>query len=228
MPTRDAQLNIRVTEARKDDWTEFVENTRAVDGVSDLVRKAVTAYIEAGGSPAAIGGSSGDGQSNTLPDNLSERLAVIEDEVSDVSTTVDRIDESTGYIERKLTEDDDNGLSDRLMRSIPPAKPLTDRWESLRDEFKSRPLDDPYIWQGTVSAFADELADGESHPDELLVEQSLDALLKGNDVPIETTETDGERRYWVERNPERQPFADGRTLEDSVEDRQYRRRQEER
>ena len=108
MVRRSEQILVRVTPERKEEWREFADDeSSSVDGMSDLVRRATTAYIENGGDPRAVGGdvSGDDGATTRGPDDLTERLAAIEDELSAVQSTVERVDESTNSIERMLSEE---------------------------------------------------------------------------------------------------------------------------
>lgn len=230
MSNRSEQVNLRITESRKEEWDAFAEESRAVDGVSDLVRRGVTAYIQAGGDPTAVETPSGTQSSGrSVPDNLSGRLASIEDELRDVSSTVDRVDERADFIERKLVEGDrETSFKDLLLRAIPPAKPGTERWESLRDEYGSTPRGEPIVWEGTVSAFMDSLGDEDPQTDESLIQQSLEAIHRGEDIDLEAETLDGERRYWAERDLEKQPYADGRRADQRTEQVAYSRRQERR
>lgn len=219
MAKRTEQINLRVSEERKAEWAEFAEESQAVTGMSDLIRKGVSAYVEANGDPTALSGGS-DG--SDVPSDLSSRLATIEDELSNVSSTVERIDESTGFIERKIVEDeDDTSLSDRLMRVVPPAKPLSSEWEDYREQYEDHPAGEAYVWSGTVSDIADAVDADESH-----VEQALQSAYKYSEVPIETDVIDDIRRFWSERHPERHPYADHRSTDHEAEMRDYERRQE--
>lgn len=236
MANRTEQINLRVTENRKERWSEFAEESRAVEGTSDLIRKAVTAFVESGGDPTAVA-TSMEGSQADVPENLSERLATIEDELSDVSSTVDRIDESTGFIERKVVEsesDDEPTLSDALMRRLPPAKPTSDRWNELRERHSSTPVGEPIVWEGSVDGFYDTLEGDYPQVDRDLIMQSLESLQRNpnSDVNLETAIVDEEKRYWVERDPTDQPYADARTLKQEAkhrtEERKFQGRQEDR
>jgi len=226
MGKRTEQLNVRITVDTKAEWAEFVEESRQVDGLSDLVRQAVAAYMNAGGDPREMGTTGGDDAVvAALPDDVDERLEDLQYELRDVAQTVDRIDESAGYIERELTESDGSSFSERLMRVIPPAKPETDDWRKKRDKYdddSGNPVGDPTVWDGTVEAFASAL-EASAHR----VEQSLSASLRyRDDVPLETAVVDGERRYWAERRLDYVPFADGRDAKREAEERAYKHRQE--
>jgi predicted transcriptional regulator len=226
MPQREAQINLRVTEETKEKWDSFAKESRRVDGRSDLIRRSVTAYIA-----RYTDGSVGlDQEARAFPENIDERLAAIEDDLSEVTTTVDHIDDGVAFIERRVVEDDeDTSFSDQLMRVVPPAKPTTEDWAELREKYASHPMGEPIVWEGTVEAITEALGvDNENTDiaDESLVKQSLDALARQEDPSLKTDVVDGERRYWGERDLERQPFADGRMVEQDVERRRFRERQE--
>lgn len=189
MPTRDSQLNVRLTEDRKSEWDDFVEETDGIDGVSELIRKAVTAYIASGGDPTAVSATTGGG-SGSVPDDVSTRLSSIEDTLSEVSTTVGRVDESVGAIEGEVLGGE-GLLTDWLTRAIPPAKPESEEWHELRERYEGKPYGEKVVWSGTVEDIA-EVRDN----DPSLVKQSLNQWHERKNSIIETDVVDGERRYW--------------------------------
>jgi len=226
MPNRTEQLNVRVTEDQKERWDTFAEESRSVGGVSDLVRRAVHAYIEAQGDPTTVAPNAGvDG---TIPENLSERLASIEDQLGGIATTVERTDESVGFIERKMVEPDTEttDFTHKLMGAIPPKEPGSREWRKARDRHEDRPDTPSVAWEGTIDAIADV-----TDSDPTLVEQSLDALVGQSDhteVDIQTANVDGEKRYYADRKLRHKPYADGRTQEREAKRKEIAQRQEER
>ena len=226
MAQRTEQINVRITGNRKDEWDEFAENSQAVDGVSDLVRKAVTAYTEAGGDPTSVSAPTGNGTdvSGAIPENLSDRLASIEDELDGIASTVERTDETVGFIERKIVaKDDDTTFTDKLMGAIPPKEPGTDEWRKAREKYEGDEQTPSIGWDGTPEAIS-EVTDS----DPTLVEQSIQSLRDQGEIDIETARVDGEDRYYVERDLTLRPFADGRRMEQESQRQAIADRQEDR
>lgn len=190
MPTRDSQLNVRLTEDRKSEWDDFVEETDGIDGVSELIRKAVTAYIASGGDPTAVSATTGSG-SGSVPDDLKTRLSSIEDTLSEVSTTVGRVDESVDAIEGEVLSDE-GIFTDWLFQALPIGKPESEEWNDFRERYKTYPVYDQIVWSGTV----EDIAEARDN-DPSLVEQTLQLWQQREDHPIKTGVVDGTRRYWT-------------------------------
>jgi len=202
--TRTSQINVRVSEEQKNEWTDFAEESIHVEnGLSELIRKSVTQFIRSGGEPPNLSGSGDE-----VPDDLSRRLSAIEDTLGDVRIAVDRVDDGVEYLEKEIASSDETSLSDQLMRVIPPAVPEGSDWVDLRDEYEDHPTGEPIIWEGTAGAFAQELDAQQG-----MVRQTLNQLALEPNDPIERQEVDGEMRYWALRDPKLQPYADGRTRE---------------
>jgi hypothetical protein len=224
MSERTEQINIRLTPDTKAKWAEFAEESRSVEGMSDLVRRAVNAYVDAHGDPTAVDGLSSGQAAANVPDDLTDRLTRIEDTLDDVATTVTRVDESAEVIERQLLDDNRENFVDRLMAIIPPSKPLSGEWDSDRERYEDDPEGGNIVWEGTASAFAAELDADVTH-----VEQALEAARENrDDVPLGTEVLDGERRWWSDRDLRYQPYADRRSDEWEAERRKRERRQKER
>lgn len=215
------QINIRVSEEQKKDWEEFAEESSHIQyGVSELIRKSVTQFMQTEGTPTRS--STGDGGS--IPDDLTDRLAAIEDTLGDVKITTERIDGSVEFIEHKLTEGDgEESFSDRLIRALPPSKPHSDAWSKDRELYEDHYYGKPVVWEGTADAFAEQL-----DADRQLVNQSLDALVGQQDSFVERAVVDGRERFYTSRELEMQPYADGRKVEEERRRRKRRRRKEER
>lgn len=216
------QINIRVAEEQKAQWEEFAEESREIQyGVSELIRKSVTQFIQTEGTPTR---SRTDEEGHTtIPEDLTERLARIEDTLGDVKLTTERIDESAEFIERALTDDGEESFSDRLLRAIPPSKPQSEEWDEDRERYEESHYGKPVVWEGTSDAFAEQM-----DADRQLVNQSLDAIVKRVDSPVETAVVDDRQRYYAPRDLLYQPYADGREAERDVQQRKRRNRKEER
>ncbi|MBX0322594.1 hypothetical protein EGH21_06085 [Halomicroarcula sp. F13] len=213
------QINVRLDPEQKERWERYAEEDKRVSGgISGLVRTAVEAFIDPEQSQSASSSESVD-----IPDDLSDRLATIEDTVQDVQTTVERTDESVGYIEQELFGSDDRPFSDQLIRAIPPARPHSETWEGDKQQYEDTRWGEPVIWEGTVDAFVEQL-----DVDRGTVEQSLKALTMQQDSFVETGTVDEVRRYWSDRELEFQPYADGRNVDEEQKRRKFRNRQESR
>jgi len=210
------QINVRISEGQKEDWEEYAEEDPTVQGgISGLVRAAVEQFITSNGRVGQNAQSTTD-----IPDDITQRLATIEDTLGDVHTVVTRVDQSVGYIEDEIAGTGERPFSDRLIRAIPPARPGTQSWKDARDTYEDRPKGEPIVWQGTVDAFSDQL-----DVDRDTIEYTLETLATNFDY-VETAIVGDNRRFWTERDLERQPYADARELEAEVERRERISRKE--
>lgn len=209
------QINMRVDPDRKERWEQYVEENRVNGGMTGLIRTAVKNYIESDQSQSA------NPSSVAIPDDLTSELSEIKNTLNEVQFTVERTDESVGFLEQEIVGSDERPFSDRLIRAIPPARPHSEKWEQDRERLKDQREGEPIVWEGTLDAFAEQLdADRET------IKASLEAMVNQQDPFIETGTVNELRRYWCKRDLERQPYADGRKLEEEVKRRKFRNRQE--
>lgn len=212
-----SQINLRLPEEQKERWQQYADAQNVNGGLSGLIRGAVDSYIERQ-TGARVTDTTDSGVESEV---VLDRLASIEDTVTDVETTVGRVDESVGFIERKMVESDERPFSQRLLRSIPPSEPETEQWEEDRETFEGTREGEPIVWEGTVESFAESL-----DADVQMVEQSLEGLAKQQDSPIDVDEIEGEPRYWSERNLWQHRYADRREAAEYADERRFNERQE--
>lgn len=210
------QINVRVDPEQKDRWERYAEEDHRVSGgVSGLVRTAVEAFIDPEQS------QSSESTSGNIPNDLTTQLDTITNTLQDVQNTVERTDSSVGYIEQELFGPDEKPFNDRLIRAIPPACPQSKKWEEDKERYEDSQEGEPIVWEGTVDAFAKQL-----DADRGMIKSSLEALIRQQDSFVESGTVDEVRRFWTERDLERQPYADGRKVEKENERRKFRNRQE--
>lgn len=87
------QLNIRLGENQKERWREHAEESRYVDHITDLVKRAVEDQIDrdtSGATPSSQGGSRGEAPGEVL-DRIQELRNDIHDLESEVSQALDAV-----------------------------------------------------------------------------------------------------------------------------------------
>ncbi|WP_226022194.1 hypothetical protein [Halomicrobium salinisoli] len=107
MSEKDTTLTMRLTSNRKEQWSQLADE-RGFNGLSDLIRFAVTQVENGNVDPSPDSGTSENGSPDVsgIPDDLETRLKRIEGKIDDVNDGVDVVKReatSSASYERKST-----------------------------------------------------------------------------------------------------------------------------
>jgi hypothetical protein len=106
--TKDAQINIRVSDEQKQQWKEYAREADEVTGLPDLMQLAMARYMN------DSGGESIDVQQVELDADVEERLRAIE-------TQLDEMDDTLGTVYNEVTSTSGD-LSDELFEALPESE----------------------------------------------------------------------------------------------------------
>lgn len=90
------QLNIRMSADEKEEWTEYTEESRWSDSLTDFVKEAVREKIERMDSPSAPSGSAEQEASGEVIDRIQDLQNDLQDLQGDVSQAVNAVHAQQG------------------------------------------------------------------------------------------------------------------------------------
>jgi hypothetical protein len=196
MSDRDKEkVHLWVDGDRKAEWTKYVESTTEVESLTQLVRNAVSTYINSGG----LDGRRSDGQPS------SQEVSV---DNSEVIEGINRLESQMGDLDDRLLSlsnmaERSPELSDVMMKVfevLPPQEPHTDEW-SQEKNFLTAPEDqDSIAWDGQPSTIADMI-----DVEEFWVDMALDKLGTDSERVKGRSDASGVTHHWKDMG-----YGDGR------------------